>query len=414
MLDDLVAGDAGCDDPYLVQTAIGFDASGLDQAEPVRLHVYIFRDRDAYERLRSTIDACVAVVVTDPATFEFVDDSPFVLAGQGPWSPNSRQRCAKRSRWPPAPAADRTARTAPHRRRPARTDQTFVRDRDRDPSLLPMAPWDDGATVRGRAALDAPVMAPHRPSTRFAVPSFLLAIALVAGSAAPTIARDAAPAVPPKPADSVARPNGPSDPTSAAILVDPTADTAWRRYEAITPDPPAAPPVAEVREPVTVPDSKPRVASTSTATSGGTASPASFKGRNHVWIPALGINRSVTGFACSSQAYPGNRVYRWGCAGGNNVYLFGHAHSVFKALHDAYVSGRLRKGMAVYYAGGDGVVHRYSVRWWKVTTPDQWRLGLRRPVATEHDPPDLRRGSEPVPPDRPARPGLTGAARVGR
>ena len=81
------------------------------------------------------------------------------------------------------------------------------------------------------------------------------------------------------------------------------------------------------------------------------------------------MNRSVTGFACSSQAYPGNRVYRWGCAGGNNVYLFGHAHSVFKPLHDAYVSGRLRKGMAVYYAGNDGVVHRYVVRWWKVTTP---------------------------------------------
>ena len=86
-LDHLVSGDAGCDDPILVQTAIGLDASGLDQADPVRLHLYIFRDREAYERLRSTIDACVVSFVTDPETFESIDDSPFVLAGQGPWSP---------------------------------------------------------------------------------------------------------------------------------------------------------------------------------------------------------------------------------------------------------------------------------------------------------------------------------------
>jgi hypothetical protein len=88
VLDGLVSGDAGCDDHTLIQTAIGFDASGLDQAEPVRLHIYIFRNRDSYERLRSTIDACVASFVTDAATFESMDDPPFVLAGQGPWAPD--------------------------------------------------------------------------------------------------------------------------------------------------------------------------------------------------------------------------------------------------------------------------------------------------------------------------------------
>src|SRR5690242_15179232 len=31
-----------------------------------------------------------------------------------------------------------------------------------------------------------------------------------------------------------------------------------------------------------------------------------FHGRNHVWIPALGINRSITGYSCSSSYYPGN------------------------------------------------------------------------------------------------------------
>jgi sortase (surface protein transpeptidase) len=96
----------------------------------------------------------------------------------------------------------------------------------------------------------------------------------------------------------------------------------------------------------------------------------SYRGRNHVWIPALGVSRSVTFYPCSSSYYPGNRVYRWGCAGSNNVYLFGHAHSVFKALHDAYVRGRLAKGMRVIYANGAGRVSTYAVSWWKLTTPD--------------------------------------------
>ena len=99
-------------------------------------------------------------------------------------------------------------------------------------------------------------------------------------------------------------------------------------------------------------------------------SSTSYRGRNHVWIPALGVSRSVTFYSCSSSYYPGNRVYRWGCAGSNNVYLFGHAHSVFKALHDAYVRGRLSKGMKVIYANGAGKVSTYAVSWWKLTTPD--------------------------------------------
>jgi hypothetical protein len=87
VLDHLVSGDAGCTDHTLTQTAIAFDASGLDQAAVVRIHIYIFRDGEAYGRLRSTIDACAAAFVTDPSTFASVDASPFVLAGQGPWAP---------------------------------------------------------------------------------------------------------------------------------------------------------------------------------------------------------------------------------------------------------------------------------------------------------------------------------------
>ena len=118
----------------------------------------------------------------------------------------------------------------------------------------------------------------------------------------------------------------------------------------------------------TVPEAKPTAVAKGPAAAGANA--GTMRGRNHVWIPALGINKSVSGYSCSAGYYPGNRVYRWGCAGSNNVYLFGHAYSVFKPLHDAYVRGRLSKGMKVYYAGSDGKVSAYAVRWWRLTTPE--------------------------------------------
>ena len=83
----LVSGDAGCEDSNLIPTAIGFDASGLDQKEPVRLRLYIFRNREAFERLRATVDMCARSYVTDPEGFESVEQSPYVLAAQGPWPP---------------------------------------------------------------------------------------------------------------------------------------------------------------------------------------------------------------------------------------------------------------------------------------------------------------------------------------
>ena len=89
-IDGLVSGDAGCDDPVLNPTAIGFNASGLDQPTPVRLYLYIFRNRASYERLRGSIDTCARSFVTDPDTFESIESSPFVLAGQGPWAPEFR------------------------------------------------------------------------------------------------------------------------------------------------------------------------------------------------------------------------------------------------------------------------------------------------------------------------------------
>jgi hypothetical protein len=87
VLDKLTSGDAGCDDQTLTQTAIGFDAKGLDQADPVRLRIYIFRNRDAFDRLRSTVDTCARSFVTDPDTYEALEQSPYVLTGVGPWPP---------------------------------------------------------------------------------------------------------------------------------------------------------------------------------------------------------------------------------------------------------------------------------------------------------------------------------------
>jgi hypothetical protein len=84
---NVVSGDSGCADPTLAPTAIGFDASGLDQTQPVRVRVYIFGDRDAWQRLSATVATCARSYVTDTAGYESLAPSPFVVSGQGPWPP---------------------------------------------------------------------------------------------------------------------------------------------------------------------------------------------------------------------------------------------------------------------------------------------------------------------------------------
>jgi hypothetical protein len=85
------SGDAGCDDQTLTPTAIRFQAQGLDQPTPLVLRIYIFRDHDAWNRRLADVNTCVAAWATDPATFEIVQTSPYVLAGQGPWPPGFAQ-----------------------------------------------------------------------------------------------------------------------------------------------------------------------------------------------------------------------------------------------------------------------------------------------------------------------------------
>jgi len=91
--------------------------------------------------------------------------------------------------------------------------------------------------------------------------------------------------------------------------------------------------------------------------------------RDHLWIPSLHISRHVGFYACGRTSALANRVYSWGCAGQNNTYLLGHAWGVFKALHDTYVSGRLRKGLVAYYADHLGRITRFQVTGWQVVPP---------------------------------------------
>jgi sortase (surface protein transpeptidase) len=106
--------------------------------------------------------------------------------------------------------------------------------------------------------------------------------------------------------------------------------------------------------------------------------------RNHLWIPALGINKSVAWFPCTRSTPPGPYVYRWGCAGRNNVYLLGHAGGVFRALHDAYLSGKLKVGMVATYADANGHLHHYRVTAWQVVSPSDisWASATRSQTMT--------------------------------
>ncbi|HYM83699.1 MAG TPA: hypothetical protein VEY67_06085 [Candidatus Dormibacteraeota bacterium] len=86
-VDHVVSGDAGCPDPVLAKAAIALEASGLDQPAAAPVHLFIFDDDAAYQRARPSVDACARSFVTDPATYEALDQSPYVFAGQGPWGP---------------------------------------------------------------------------------------------------------------------------------------------------------------------------------------------------------------------------------------------------------------------------------------------------------------------------------------
>jgi sortase (surface protein transpeptidase) len=241
-------------------------------------------------------------------------------------------------------------------------------------------------TASGEGFRDRPGMSPARmPHRRILLP-FVLAVVLAIESiavASTVVARSAAT----DGSTAVAAPFVP-------LASDPGARERSAADDVPVFDPQVAP-IAEPAAPVRV-LAQPALASVNKAKSQakpksvgsggvGSSAPASVSGRNRMWFPALGINRPVYFFSCSNKSYPGNVVYRWGCAGSNNVYLFAHAHAAFKPLHDAYVNGRLKKGMKVMYADAKGKVRTYKLIWWKVTTPTNgsWAFaGQSRPSLT--------------------------------
>jgi sortase (surface protein transpeptidase) len=115
------------------------------------------------------------------------------------------------------------------------------------------------------------------------------------------------------------------------------------------------------------------------STSTSTAHKPVYAGTNHFWIPSLGMSYGVRNYACGRTSTPGNHIYRWGCAGKNNVYLLGHAWGVMKPLHDLYVRGGLRVGMVALYADGAGRVRKYKVTEWRVVRPTEiaWQIAAQ-------------------------------------
>jgi hypothetical protein len=89
-INHIVSGEAGCGDLTLERTAIALDATGLDQATPTRMFIYIFRNRASFDRLRDSVDGCARSYATNPDAYESIEASPFVVASAGPWAPQFR------------------------------------------------------------------------------------------------------------------------------------------------------------------------------------------------------------------------------------------------------------------------------------------------------------------------------------
>jgi hypothetical protein len=126
---------------------------------------------------------------------------------------------------------------------------------------------------------------------------------------------------------------------------------------------PTAAPKSAAPKPVAPKVAQPKVTAT--------AKQPTYTGRNRFWIPSLGMSDRVYWFDCSRTRDPDNLIYRWGCAGTNNVYILGHAYGVMKPLHDLYVTGGLKRGMVAIYADASGNVHWYRVTTWRVVAPTE-------------------------------------------
>ena len=143
---------------------------------------------------------------------------------------------------------------------------------------------------------------------------------------------------------------------------------------------PADPPPAKEKPKAPKPAApKPASSKPAQSTSTPTVHKPVYAGTNHFWVPSLGMSYGVHWYACGRTTTPANYIYRWGCAGKNNVYLLGHAWGVMKPLHDLYVRGGLRVGMVAVYADASGHVRKYRVTEWRVVRPTEiaWQIAAQ-------------------------------------
>jgi hypothetical protein len=101
--------------------------------------------------------------------------------------------------------------------------------------------------------------------------------------------------------------------------------------------------------------------------------PAAAAARNYLAIPALRIDAPI-GITTCGGLIP-NGIWKWPCAGQNNLYLLGHAWGVFKPLHDGYHAGLLTPGLTALYTDGSGAVHRYRLLRVEHLTVADWGKG---------------------------------------
>ena len=172
---------------------------------------------------------------------------------------------------------------------------------------------------------------------------------------------------------------GPSFDSAAATTTTATSPDARRRFPIHESPKVPAPPRELVKAPPKPASPKPASPKPAQSTAAPTPHKHVYAGTNHFWIPSLGMSYGVGWYACGRTSTPANRIYRWGCAGRNNVYLLGHAWGVMKPLHDLYVSGGLRRGMVAVYADGSGHVRKYRVTEWRVVRPTEiaWQIAAQ-------------------------------------
>lgn len=142
---------------------------------------------------------------------------------------------------------------------------------------------------------------------------------------------------------------------------------SWLALPAYAPasdtSPVAVPVPAPTLFPTPSPTATPTVAASVTPAPTATPAPkAAALRKNSLVISALGINATIKSLSTCGGLIS-NAVYRWPCAGQNNLYLLGHAYGVFKTVHDGYHAGRLKAGMIALYVDSRGTTHRYRLSW---------------------------------------------------